>query len=109
MAAKFRLNRPIFSVTCTSYEVNAFVAGWKVQTFANIRGHLAQGPDVPKFGSVFRRGLEVELNEPLERATHLALGKLPCPLPEILPRGAGRNKSVYAVHEVARKSAKDAI
>ena len=55
-----------------------------------------------KDGSVFRLGLEVELDEPLERATHLALGELPRPLPEILPRGAGGNKSVHAVHEVAR-------
>jgi hypothetical protein len=30
---------------------------------------LAQRPDVSKFCSVFRLGLEVELDEPLERAT----------------------------------------
>ena len=72
---------------CTGYEVNAFVAGWKVQTFANIRGHLAQQPDLSQDGSVFRLGLEVELDEPLERATLLGVGELPRLLPEILPRG----------------------
>jgi hypothetical protein len=35
------LDGPIFSVTCTGYEVDAFVAEWKIQTFANVRGHLA--------------------------------------------------------------------
>jgi hypothetical protein len=34
---------------------------------------------------------------------------LPRLLPEILPRGAVGNKSVHAVHEVARKSVEDAI
>ena len=91
---------------CTGYEVNAFVAGWKVQTFANIRRHLAQQPDLSQDGSVFWLGLEVELDEPLERATLLGVGELPRPLPEILPRRAGGNESVHAVHEVARKSAK---
>ena len=109
MTAKFRLNRPIFSVICTGYEVNAFVAGWKVQTFANIRGHLAQQPDLSQDGSVFWLGLEVELDEALEGATLLGVGELPRPLPEILPRGAGSDNSVHAVHEVARRSTKDAI
>jgi hypothetical protein len=32
---------PIFSVTRTGYEVDAFVAGWEVQSFADVRRHLA--------------------------------------------------------------------
>jgi hypothetical protein len=38
--------------------------------------HLAQRPDMSKNGSVFGLGLEVKLNEPLERATHLGFGEL---------------------------------
>jgi hypothetical protein len=64
--------------------------------FTDLGGHVAQQPDVSQDGSVFWRGLEVELNKPLKRATHLGFGELPRPLPEILPRGAGGNKSVLA-------------
>jgi hypothetical protein len=72
-------------------------------------GTSRSSQDLSQDGSVFWLGLEVELDEPLERATLLGVGELPRPLPEMLPRGAERNKSVHAVHEVARRSAKDAI
>ena len=38
---------------------------WKFKPFTNLRGHLAQRPDVSEDVSVFRLRLEVELNEPL--------------------------------------------
>ena len=60
-----------------SYQVNALVGVWKFKQLTGLCGHLAQGPNVPKFGSEFRLGLEVELDEPLERAIHLALGRPP--------------------------------
>ena len=66
-------------------------------------GTSRNSPDVSKDGSVFRLGLEVELNEPLERATHLGFGELPRPLPEILPGGAGGDKAVHAVHDPSLK------
>jgi len=84
-------------------EVNALVGVWKYKQFTDLSGHLAQRPDVSKFGSVFRLGLEVELDEAFEGATLLGVGELPRPLPEILPRGAGGNKSVYAVHDPSLK------
>jgi hypothetical protein len=80
------------------YQVNAFVGVWKFKPFSDLSGYLAQCPDMSKEGSVFRLGLEIELNESLERATHIGFGELPRPLPKILPGRAGGNKAVYAIH-----------
>jgi hypothetical protein len=98
---ELNLDSPVLSVSRTGYQVNAFVGMRKCKPFTDRGGHVAQRPDVPKDGSVFRLGLEVELNEPFERATHLGLGELPRPLPEIVPRGAGGNKAVHAVHDIS--------
>ena len=92
------LDCPVFPVPVERYQVNAFVGVWKFKPFSDLSGHLTQRPDVSEDGSVFRLGLEIELNEPLERPTHLGFGEPPRPLPKILPGRAGGNKAVYAIH-----------
>jgi hypothetical protein len=92
------LDRPVFPVPVESYQVNAFVGMWKFKQFTVPSGHLAQRPDVSEDGSVFRLGLEIELNETLERPTYLGFGDPSRPLPEILPGRTGGNKAVYAIH-----------
>jgi hypothetical protein len=74
---------------------------WKFKAFTNLGGYLAQHPDASKDGSVFRLGLEVELDESLERTTLLGVRELSRPLPKILPGRAGGNKAVHAVHDMS--------
>jgi hypothetical protein len=92
------LDGPIFPVLVERYQVNALVGVWKFEQSTNSGGDIAQRPDVPEDGSVFRLGLEVELDEPLERATHLGFGESPRSLPKSLPGGARGDKTVHAVH-----------
>jgi hypothetical protein len=88
-------------VPVEGYQVNALVWVWKFEQFTNVGGHLTQRPDVSEDGSVFRLGLEVELNKPLKRPTHLGFGEPPRPLPKVLPGRAGGNKAVHRVHGVS--------
>ena len=59
---------------------------WKFKPFTNLRGHLAQRPDVSEDVSVFRLRLEVELNESLERATHSRLWRVASSVAKNPPR-----------------------
>jgi hypothetical protein len=71
LSAELCLDGPVLPVPVKGYQVDALVGVWKFESFTDLGGHVAQQPDVSQDGSVFWRGLEVELNKPLKCATHL--------------------------------------
>ena len=90
LTAKLCLDGPVFPMPVEGYQVNAFVGVWKFKPFSDLSGYLAQCPDMSKEGSVFRLGLEIELNESLERATHSRLWRVASSVAKNPPRKGRR-------------------
>jgi hypothetical protein len=73
----------------TGYQIDAFVAGWKVKPSAEVGRHIAECPDVPKFSLIFRRSLQIELREAFKHGTFFAIRRKALgSLPKVVPRGA---------------------
>jgi hypothetical protein len=73
LAAEFRLDGPVLSVAGACYQVDTFVTGWKVEPSADSGRHLAECPNVQKFGLIFRRDLQIELREALKHSAFFTI------------------------------------
>ena len=76
-----------YSPCRSGYQVDALVGGGRSRCLRTSGGHVAQQPDVSKYGSIFRRGLEIELRQALKHSALFAIcWKLFGALPKSYPR-----------------------
>jgi hypothetical protein len=86
-------------VSRARYQVNTLVQGWKVETSSHGGRHLTECPNVPKFGLIFRRGLQIELCEALKHSAFFSFRwKLFGALPKVAPRRTAGNETIWPKH-----------